>query len=248
MKLTNELIKVLNEEPARDLFIEYGEKAIDGIFDNELIDEIPVLGTLTKGGKLIMSFRDRQLVSKLLVFLKQVEDIGEAERAEFFESLGSDKEKIRTGERLFTLLDRIESEEKSKLVGQLFRKRILGKLSESYFVCMANAIEKTNILDLSILMHSARAKTIHGKVGNFSDEDAEIFVPFRMIKRTFSIEHKADFSHEPDFVSKDDLERRNIDVNYELTRIGRIFVNEIEAAFSSNRKEQETEELGPQTE
>ncbi|MDO6422746.1 hypothetical protein [Saccharophagus degradans] len=204
---------VINKE-LRDIFYEYSEIAIDCILDDENMERIPIVSTLTKGGKVVLSFRDRIFIKKVGRFLSEAENINPALIEKYYAELESDDAKYKVGEALLTMLDRIDDEEKARIVGYFFTKRVQGELSESWFRIMTNAIEKIYITDIHTLRNGYKNPCI------LENQIGEIFVPYRIIDRKVKL--ISAFRNLQ--VDGESLGENDIKVEYSLSNLGRKFV------------------------
>lgn len=212
MKLPSQFIDLIKDENARELLCDYAEIAIDSFTDDENLENIPIVGTLTKGGKFILSFRDRIFVKKISSFLQEAKEIDPQKKLQYFEELGGEEERVKAGEKLLTLVDRLDSEEKAKIVGRLFRMRVEGTLSESWFSVITNAIEKTYFMEFHMLRAGARNPNI------LKDQVGEIFVPFRLVERKFDLNTKTSLR------ALDDPGEFKIEITYEISKIGKVLL------------------------
>lgn len=213
VKIPNQFMSLFKDDKARDLLCDYAEVVLDAITDDKTLEAIPIVNTLTKGGAAVLSFRDRIFVKKISTFLKEVEAIDPERRKEYLESLEEDGERERAGEQLLVLIDRLDSEEKAKLVGRLFRKRVEGNLSESWFSVIVNAIDKVYYKELHMLRAGVKNPNI------LKDQVGEIFVPYRIVDRKLRI------AVLPDRMARAGSGEASAEVSYELTKIGKVLLN-----------------------
>jgi hypothetical protein len=212
MKLPSQFINLIKDESARALLCDYTEIAIDGLTDDENLEKIPIVGTLTKGGKFILSFRDKVFIKKINSFLREAKEIDSQKKLQYFEELGDEDERVKAGERLLTLIDRLDDEEKAKIVGRLFRMRVEGTLSESWFSVITTAIEKTYFMEFHKLRAGARNPNI------LKNQVGEIFVPFRLVERKFDLNSKTNFK------ALDNLGEVKIEITYDISKIGKVLI------------------------
>jgi len=73
---------------------------------------------LAKAG---IAIKDALLFRKLIVFLKETSSVPEEDRKKIVESLNDSRTAEKFGEKLIILLERMDSSQKSSLLGKTFR-------------------------------------------------------------------------------------------------------------------------------
>lgn len=71
MKEISESIKNELFNPTLDLSVDYAEIAIDRLIENEILSDIPLLGTVKAFIKTGIAFRERAFLKKVLIFLSE---------------------------------------------------------------------------------------------------------------------------------------------------------------------------------
>ena len=91
------------------------------MIEEGLLRDIPIIGSIAAIGRTGLMLRERIFVKKLLSFLIDLDDISDADRAEFQKKVESDQALAnRVGETLLSLLDKFDTTDKCKLLARLF--------------------------------------------------------------------------------------------------------------------------------
>lgn len=110
-----------------DLLDKLGEVALDRLFDNDIVKEIPIIGTaiaLLKAGD---DFRAYAFVKKVTVFLQEVENVSLEDRDLFFKRYCDNPEKLsELGEATLMALDRIDHPTLAQMYGRAFAIMLKG--------------------------------------------------------------------------------------------------------------------------
>ncbi len=151
--LINSTWQVIKDKTSRGEFNEYVELAIDASTDSEVIKTIPMVNTLTGGGKFIISIRDQFFLKKMKTFLNGLEDIEQTIIDEFIEEIRRKNQSEKLGEKIVSMVEQADSKRKSRLLGILFRMFLKKELSKDNFELLTFCTNKTYIQDLYMLYH-----------------------------------------------------------------------------------------------
>ena len=104
-----------------EIAVDFAELTIDALLDNELLQAIPIVGTVARLYRSSVSIRDGLFLRKVLLFLKEFDDIPKEDRERFVEELdASEGTRAKAGAALMLLLDRLDDVDKPQLIGRLF--------------------------------------------------------------------------------------------------------------------------------
>lgn len=110
-----------------DLLDKFGEVALDRLFDNELVKEIPIIGTAISLLKAGDDFRAYAFTKKVTVFLQEIESVSLEDRNSFFDRYCDDAEKLsELGETTLMALDRIDHPTLAQMYGRAFALMLKG--------------------------------------------------------------------------------------------------------------------------
>ena len=98
------------EENFRNILTDNSEVLFDSLIDNELLKEIPIIGTSINLIKGIKSIRDKAYLNKIKYFLENIGEINESQKKRLIEESKKDKKRrAKFGESLFTTLEKSDS-------------------------------------------------------------------------------------------------------------------------------------------
>jgi len=132
MNIENELIESLSNPNTKDIASGLLEIGIDQLLDNGLLKEIPIVSTLSKSYDLVSSIRDRIFIQKLIAFLLSADTITDEDKFRFYNSIGKTKDD-KIGEKILFAIEKVESIEKSMMIGRLFKSLVLGLITREEF-------------------------------------------------------------------------------------------------------------------
>lgn len=138
---TNELIK----SEWNDILEDVGGFSIQQIVDSP-VSELPWIKVFSRG---INCIRDRILLKNLLVFMYHGRDIDLEKRCRFLEKHSNDDGIIQ--EKIFILLDGIDSRKKIKILSDLFRAVIMENIDFNTYVRLSKAVKSLEIEDIEYL-------------------------------------------------------------------------------------------------
>ena len=139
MNTNKKFIKSLTSTSASSLVDKIGEFTIDQIITDQVIKDIPIIGTalsLYEAGNEIQSYL---YTKKLLKFLNEVESITQSDRHKFLGELSnSDKDKL--GDNLLLIIDNIKELNAAVYLGRAFSLLVSGKIQIFTFYNFAHII------------------------------------------------------------------------------------------------------------
>jgi hypothetical protein len=129
------------------------EMAIDSVLDDGLLNEdVPLIGTIIGLYKLGKTISARQQLKKLLKFLFQLNEVSQADRIKFLGRVEEDKTyRDELFEKTLFIIERLDDEMKSEIIGRLFKNLILEKIKTDEFFRISLIIDKTYLNDLFYL-------------------------------------------------------------------------------------------------
>lgn len=137
------------------------EALVDGVLDDGLLKDLPVVSTLVAFGKVGFSIRDRLLTQKIEKFLSEVATLSWAERASAVDDLaGTEGKQEKVGSLLLDMLDKADMEEKPRLLGKLFVALGRGEILSDDYLRMVTMINGVYIGDLQALAESNEVENL----------------------------------------------------------------------------------------
>jgi hypothetical protein len=147
--LPEKLTETIKNDNFQDVIMDLGETAIDTIFDDGVLKEVPILGSVLGLARATMTIQDKLFTKKLLTFLLQLQSTDTKSRKEQVDKIDNDPNyKTKVGEKLLHIIDKCEDSEKAAYIGKLFQCYIEEKLDYEDFLRASKCIELTFLYDL----------------------------------------------------------------------------------------------------
>lgn len=145
------LFKTVTDPELSNLLQDYAEVGIDAVFNSEIVDAIPVVKTLSALVKGKATIQDRIFLKKLARFLAQANKMSLEERDKWYKQYieRNAKRKTELSDKLIIMIDSVNDEYKSDVIGKLFLAFVKGdikSLDEFYFMSELVLNCYTNIL------------------------------------------------------------------------------------------------------
>ncbi|MEY2633243.1 MAG: hypothetical protein RIR00_1897 [Pseudomonadota bacterium] len=137
------------DRPILEATLECGEVIFDALVRDEILTEIPIIGTAIKFCKAIDSIKERAFATKLLRFSSEIDKLSNQTRQKIKEKIASSPtEATRIGETLLLTLDRITDLEKAQLLSYFFLAHIDSIITKSELRRFAQIIDASFYDDL----------------------------------------------------------------------------------------------------
>lgn len=135
--------------------LDFIKKGIDCDLDilSQIVDctqNIPVLGSILKLGKLGLNYIDFLFIKKIGMFLEQSESVNEEEKQKFLDKLNPNDNK-RISSFLLHLLYTSEEDEKAKIMGMIYKSRLLNEIDNEMMLRLCSIVYKSFLPDLKKL-------------------------------------------------------------------------------------------------
>ena len=147
--MSSAVIDSIASEKLFDAGLEIAEVTFDAFLEEGVLREIPIfqtLGALYRSG---LEIRQQLFFRKIVGFINKLSDIPYDERKRFIEENNSNE----FGETLLLLIDRADSMQKPKILGNLMRNHILDELSYEDTERLAFIVDRVYISDLDYLIN-----------------------------------------------------------------------------------------------
>jgi len=140
------LFETIRDPKAIDLLVDHSEIVIDAISESNLIDDIPIFGSIVKISRLGIGIRDIVFFKKVAVFLFELSTISLDERVKFINDITNNIDiKQKVGEKILLLLEQADDLNKPKLIGKLFVCFLKNEIDYETFSRIATGINKVSI-------------------------------------------------------------------------------------------------------
>jgi len=161
------LESVIKDSELPSLAKDYAELAIDGVMDDGVLKDIPLLGTVIGVMKFGNSINRHLSVKKLYKFLFELHKIPEEKRIKKIDQINSSKKYQSTvGEQTFELLDKIESDGKPEIIGKLFKAVIEEKIDYLTYLRVAHIVKNIFFYDLEWLYFNTVGEEVISSVND----------------------------------------------------------------------------------
>ena len=146
------LVESVGATEALDVIKDLGEVALDSALDEGTLRDLPVIGWVFGGARVVRQLKDRLFLKKLAAFLTPISRVSPEARREFMNRMNADPRfKQRVGDGLVLLLDRHEHFEKSEVLGLVFRVLIRNEIGFDLYQTAATVIDRASTNDFKHL-------------------------------------------------------------------------------------------------
>ena len=149
--LESALVRSIDASTLRDAATDLAEVGLDQMFEDGILRDIPVLGTLVRLRATLGVVQDYLFTRKVAKFLIGVARVDEAKRKAFVATISSPTERRRLGETLVLLLDRLDDLEKPDILARMFCAYIEGRCDLPTFRRLALAVYRLPVSSLHAL-------------------------------------------------------------------------------------------------
>lgn len=143
------IFDIEKSEREKDFILKNGDKGIEVIAD--LIDacknDIPIVGSFIKLGKIAINMKDWFFIEKLRTFLLGGVDVDKEKKERFFASLDDDSYK-RISSYLLHLLYSAEEKDKAFIMGRIYRARMMEEIDNEDMLRLCSIIGRAFLPDL----------------------------------------------------------------------------------------------------
>lgn len=138
--------------PVRNLAADYGELALDSLFDNEIVEAVPIISTLRHVVGGVMGLRERHTARKLLALIYGVGSCTDDDRRRWRERLDGAKGRSDVAERVVAIVDALASAYKAELIGRALRRYLDFEIDQDTFLRTVEMVHASLTEDLRYFM------------------------------------------------------------------------------------------------
>ena len=129
------------------------EAVVDAATNDEVLKNIPVVGTAVKLVKAAGDIRDKIFAAKLTRFLQALDKTTPEAREKIRQKIAASPEEARgVGETLLLVLDKITALEKAEIIAYVFIAYTLGHIGPTDFLRLSDAVDHAFVDDLAWLV------------------------------------------------------------------------------------------------
>lgn len=139
---------------AADSLVDIAEVGIDSILDDNLIKDLPIVGTLVGVGSVYLNIRERNLLQQTLAFIEGLNSkaLNEEKKQKYKRKLEGNSKKAETElGRVLVILDDFIDKEKTIMLGQIYQYYVNEEISWSEFCDFSEIIRRIFLSDIDWL-------------------------------------------------------------------------------------------------
>ena len=131
-----------------------GDGLIDLFANNEVIQNIPIIGTINGVCKNVKNIHDAIFVKKLLAFLFPIKNVTYEKRAEAIYKWEHDKNyREKVGDALLGMIERCDDTAKSKWLSMLFKELVLEQNNFCLFMRAEKVLSSLSVMDMQTFLN-----------------------------------------------------------------------------------------------
>jgi hypothetical protein len=137
------VLSAVKSTHAVDLAEKYGELAIDELFTNGALKDVPIIGSciaLFKAGRTVL---DEIFLRNIFRFLAEADGMSQDQRDAFYQKLSAEEAQA-LGDTTLAILNRCDSDVQAGMLGRAFVRLMEGAISRDTFELYAFAIRDLN--------------------------------------------------------------------------------------------------------
>ena len=163
---------VIKDSDLPSLSKDFAEVAVDGIMDDGILRDLPLVGGLVGIIKFGNSINKHLTAKKIYKFLFELHHIPQEQRIKKIDEINNSKRyRSSVGEMIFELLERIESDGKPEIIGKIFAAVIEEKIDYKHYLKCAHTVKNFFYYDLEELKTRYEKGNIYAKPGDGFEEN-----------------------------------------------------------------------------
>ncbi|WP_138763698.1 hypothetical protein [Pseudomonas lactis] len=186
---------------------DYAETLLDSCVESEVLKQIPVISTGMATIKTYLQFKEGKFKKKVEAFVESAGSFSSEEWEAFSETLEKEGKKKEFINVLLDVLEKADSEEKSKILGGIFRRLVKEEIGYPQFEDQVRFTNDMQTINIHIFMHGYHNEHV------LENSLGDILVSQRLAKR------KIEFATKTINIAAQKQEQY-IKVSYEITPIG----------------------------
>lgn len=148
-ELGDSLLKTIIQSDAVEAVAEIAEVTADQLINSTLLQDIPLVGTISKLAKAGQYIQEERFAKKIKKFLLSFQDVKPKEREKFESKLNEDPEYAQeVGEKIIVTLHQLDDLHKAEIVAKMFKAHLRDEITKDVFYRLIRAIEKAFYQDL----------------------------------------------------------------------------------------------------
>ncbi|MXI50137.1 hypothetical protein GRW89_26875 [Pseudomonas moraviensis] len=160
---------------------DYAEALIDAFVESDVLKDVPVVSSIFGVSRAYKRFKNSRFKQKVEEFYRSAGTYTEEEMKRFSFMLEKDGKKEEFLFSLIELLEKVDSEQKAKIIGGVFRRLVKREIDVDQFYDQVRVINSMMLMDIF--------KFMHGYHNDFHMEDGlgDILLVLRLTKRDIAL-------------------------------------------------------------
>lgn len=160
---------------------DYAEALIDAFVESDVLKDVPVVSSIFGVSRAYKRFKSSRFKQKVEEFYRSAGTYTEEEMKRFSLMLEQDGKKEEFLFSLIELLEKVDSEQKAKIIGGVFRRLVKREIDVDQFHDQVRVINSMMLMDIFKFMHGYR--------NDFHMEDGlgDILLVLRLTKRDIAL-------------------------------------------------------------
>lgn len=199
-------------------FTDYAETLLDSCVENEVLKEIPVISTGVATIKTYLQFKEGKFKKKVEAFVDSAGSFTSDEWTAFSETLEREGKKEKFLNVLLEVIEAADSEEKSKILGGIFRRLVKEEIEYPQFDDQVRFTNDMQTINIHFFMHSYHNDYI------LENSLGDILVSQRLARRKIELATKT-----INIVAQ--KQEQYIKVSYEISNIGLAYLTSLHQVY-----------------
>lgn len=150
-KTVEDSLLITISDSSLDAVSEYLELGIDELSKSEIVEKLPIVGSVISISKTAVAVRDWLFVKNILAFLKGLSKIDYNKRQKWIHKLDKENFRERVGAEVLGIIDRLKDNDKNTIAGKIFSIYIEEKISYDDFIRICEKLDMLFISDIRML-------------------------------------------------------------------------------------------------
>ena len=197
---------------------DYIEAIVDACVESEALKAIPVVSTGVATVKAFLQFKEGKFKKKVEMFSEAAGSFTGEDWAAFSETLNSEGKKEDFINELLEVIERVDEEQKAKILGGIFRRLVKQELTYAQFEDQVKITNGLQVLNVHLFMHGYQNEHL------LEESLGDIMAAQRVVKRKIELAVRT-----VNIAAQ--KQEQFIRVTYELTGLGRIYLASLHQVY-----------------
>jgi len=221
MKLSDSLSKTIKDSELTDVSKDLIEVGIDAWIENDILKDIPIIGTLTSLIKTSKSVSNYFFLKKIISFINGIKDISIEERLELIDKIDNDKKyRLKVGEQLLYIIQSCEDHLVASYLSQIFLAFLRRRIDYDQYIVASSIIHRMSTYEIELFIDKKENLERIGSGEEVPNEEDFTFIRLGLLgfsTEPIRVEENDDWKNDERFIV------RGGEVVIWTTPIGKIF-------------------------